>query len=153
QYLLLSVPAGLLAARGIAALAPAWSGFAPELRLGERQAALLVAPLLWVAGPPVPPAARFVTPAHHRPRATASERRAYQDRVSHGGGYPKITGDLAPLSGPDTRPGGIWVLGNPLYYWLSGREQAVARNGASFIEFLPRAEWDSLAVSLANARP
>jgi hypothetical protein len=45
------------------------------------------------------------------------------------------------------------VLGNPLYYWLSGRDQAVARNGASFIEFMTREQWVTLSAELAHARP
>jgi hypothetical protein len=155
QYLLLSVPVGLLAARGLAVLAPALGDLVPSWPRRERVAMLAVAAALLFVPPLVPTAARLVTLVHHRLGLTAQERRAYQDRVSHGGGYPKIAEDLArsPLGAPHANTGPVWVLGNPLYYWLSGRDQAVARNGASFIEFMTREQWVALTADLARAHP
>ena len=130
-------------------------GVLPGRPARERIAALATAGTLLFATPMVPTLARLTTLAHHRFGLTAPERRAYQDRVSHGGGYPKLARDLAlsPLRGSHPNPGPIWVLGNPLYYWLSGREQAVARNGASFIEYMTPEEWVALTADLARARP
>lgn len=153
QYLLLSVPVALLAVRGLVALAPVIAGAAPGLSPLERRFALASVLVVLMAPPLVPSAARAVTLVHHRLGLTAADRHAYQLRVSFGEGYSKIGGDLAPLQGPTTHPGKIWVLGNPLYYWLSGREPAVPRNGASFIEFMTPAEWDALTVTLDHAAP
>ena len=75
------------------------------------------------------------------------------DRSNPGGVYPKIRAEVAFLGEPGAIPGAIWVVGNPLYYWLSGRDQAVARNGASFIDYASAEEWSRITASLEAAKP
>ncbi|HTM58705.1 MAG TPA: hypothetical protein VL123_09855 [Candidatus Udaeobacter sp.] len=75
------------------------------------------------------------------------------ERTGPGGVYRKIRAEVAFLKQPDARPGPIWVVGNPLYYWLSGRRQAIPRNGGSFIEYASASEWRGITSDLEAARP
>ena len=75
------------------------------------------------------------------------------ERTGPGGVYRKIRAEVAFLKQPGALPGRIWVVGNPLYYWLSGRQQAIPRNGGSFIEYASEAEWRGISADLAAARP
>lgn len=56
------------------------------------------------------------------------------------------------LSGPDALPGGIFVAGTPVYYHVSGREQAIASNGWMLELYLPE-QWMQLTQQLAQAKP
>jgi len=56
------------------------------------------------------------------------------------------------LTEADRRPGAIFVGGDPLYYFLSGRPQAVAMNGWSLEFYLPE-QWIRLAEQLEASRP
>src|SRR5262249_43982549 len=64
-----------------------------------------------------------------------------------------VRDEVSFLAELDAAPGPIWVVGNPLYYWLSGRDQAIARNGGSFIEYAPTDEWSGITRSLEQAKP
>lgn len=74
----------------------------------------------------------------------------YRRRVSRE--YRELTEDAAFLSSSDARPGPIFVFGNPLIYTISGRQQALVRNGWGF-EVTLQSHWGELADELANKAP
>jgi hypothetical protein len=66
--------------------------------------------------------------------------------------YETPTQNTAFLSSPDSLPGPIYALGDPLTYYVSGRSQAVAINGSS-PEWLLGNQWRELALQLRVAKP
>jgi len=62
--------------------------------------------------------------------------------------FEKVT---AFLQSPDAAPGDIYVLGNPLSYWISGRMPAIAMPGGMSI--YGAREWALIARELARAAP
>ena len=55
------------------------------------------------------------------------------------------------LDDAGARQGDIYVAGDPLYYWLSGRGQATSLNGWA-LEFFLDEQWDELASQLEASR-
>ena len=143
QYLLLMVPVGLLAAYGLDAI---WNGI-------ERPVARVAVALALLAIPHWYLVHKTAALAKHHFALAPADRAAYQAEVSFDRAIPRILDDAGFLMRPDARPGAIWVMGNPLIYWLTGREQAVPRNGASFIEYATAPEWALLTESLEKAQP
>jgi hypothetical protein len=143
QYLLLSVPVGVLAAHGLDA-------FWPKIARPATRAALVLA---LVAIPLVCVARKTAVLARHRFAIAPADRAEYRAEVSFDHAIARIMEDAGFLMRPQARPGAIWVMGNPMIYWLTGREQAVPRNGASFIEYASAAEWMRLTRSLEQAQP
>jgi hypothetical protein len=143
QYLLLSVPAGVLAARGLDAI---WNGI-------ERPVARVAVALALLAIPHWYLVHKTETLVKRHFALTPADRAAYQAEVSFDRAIPRILDDAGFLMRPEARSGAIWVMGNPLIYWLTGREQAVPRNGASFIEYATVEEWTRLTRSLEVAQP
>lgn len=75
-----------------------------------------------------------------------AERLAFQ--IEYGGAdYAIITTDVQFLKGPSSQQGDIYVAGDPLYYWLSGRGQATSLNGWALQFFLVE-QWEELAAQL-----
>ena len=66
--------------------------------------------------------------------------------------YETASQEVAFLIGPGSLPGPIFVFGNPLYYLISGRRQAIALNGW-FMEVAPAAQWREATRQLGEARP
>lgn len=143
QYLLISVPIGLLAARGLDAI---WTGIERPAARAAVALALLAIPLWYVAH-------KTATLAKHRFALARADRASYQAEISFDRAIPRIMEDAGFLMRPEARRGAIWVMGNPMIYWLTGREQAVPRNGASFIEYATADEWARLTESLEAAQP
>ena len=80
----------------------------------------------------------------------ADRRNAYQDDLS--GTYRAARTDLSCLSSPTSRPGKIFVCGNPIFYIISGQEQAIPSNGWMLELFLPE-QWQQLEYELLEVRP
>ena len=153
QYLILTVPLGILAARGVDLAWPALARIGPPYSARDAGVAASLGLAFFFTSAWVPLSVKCASLAHDRLALSRAGRLGFQNRLSKGGGYPKIRAEAAFLSGPGSLPGPIFVVGNPLYYWLSGRDQAVARNGASFIEYATEEEWSELTASLDRARP
>lgn len=153
QFLLFLVPLGILAAAGLEFLTAGFAPLAPGARTMERRAVGALTLALLFAAPLATLAAKSVRLARTGFALTPARMRAYQIRESLGNGYGRILDDVAFLRESSSFPGPIWVLGNPLYYWLSGREQAIPRNGASFIEGFTLEEWQRVTRDLDRARP
>jgi hypothetical protein len=153
QFLLFLVPLGILAAAALESLAAAFATLAPGARRIERRAVGALTLGLLFAAPLATLAGKSVRLARTGFALTPARIRAYQVRASLGNGYGQILDDVAFLREASSLTGPIWVLGNPLYYWLSGREQAIPRNGASFIESFSLEEWQRVTRDLDRARP
>jgi hypothetical protein len=66
--------------------------------------------------------------------------------------YSDVQTDAAPVSHTQAGPGPIYVIGNPLIYYLSGGTQAVVINGWS-PELLLDEQWRELALGLRRKQP
>ena len=151
HFLIFMVPLGCFAALGLAFLARV---LAARLPAAAPRRAIAVALALVAFLPSLGPwSAQALALARDGFALSPGSLRRHLDRVNPGGVYPKVRAEVAFLNQPGARPGPIWVVGNPLYYWLSGRDQAVPRNGGSFIEYASADEWRSITASLAAARP
>ena len=152
HYVLLTVPAGILAARGIdlLALAAREAGMLPG-RLTAR--ALLVGGVVvlcsWAFATAAFKAAVLV---HHGFARTLAQRVQYERRMSRDG-YPEIRREVAFLASPSARPGPFFVLGNPLFNWLSGRDQGVPRHGGILWGHATTEDWRHWTADLRAARP
>jgi hypothetical protein len=146
HYLLLMLPLGILAAKGIEFLWCAWPSptrwktpfvFASAL-------ALLCSPVssTW--------AMDTLFLARHHFALTVEDRLNYQGRIDPR--YDELRRDSAFLSDPRTLPGDIFVLGPYVYYLVAGRNQAIARNGESPDE-LDIEGWREIDSELTQALP
>jgi hypothetical protein len=152
QYMLLFPPLGVLAVCGIDAI---WSGIkkpSATYQQNHRSFTLvftlalltLFSPSLMTLGLKGYKFARF------RFAWTADRRNAYQDDLS--GTYRAGRTDLSFLSSSTSRPGKIFVCGNPIFYILSGREQAISSNGWMLELFLAE-QWRQFEYELLEVRP
>ncbi len=83
--------------------------------------------------------------------ARGKERRLqYQSEVSDA--YRIALTETEFLAKPDSLPGGIFVAGNPIFYYLSNRDQAIASNGW-MLELYLSEQWSQLIDQLSTARP
>ena len=150
HFLIFMVPLAGFGALGLAALARALAArLGAPARLAAQAAIVLVA----FAPSLLPWAAEAMALARDGFALSPAALQRHLDRANPGGVYPKVRAEVSFLSAPGAAPGPIWVIGNPLYYWLSGRDQAVPRNGGSFIQYASAEEWNGITRSLAAARP
>ena len=68
------------------------------------------------------------------------------------GNYKYSFRNINILTESHSLPGSIWVAGNPLFYYLSGRSQAVQINGWVLELLLPE-QWSDLIKQLRKNRP
>lgn len=66
--------------------------------------------------------------------------------------YREVKRSTRFLSASTARPGAIYVFGDPLYYYLSGREPALPIIGWPW-EFFLQEQWEALPGQLEQARP
>ncbi len=76
------------------------------------------------------------------------QRRQYQSKLLYGGALSEV----AFLSEPQSLPGDIYVFGDPRYYFLSSRRQAIAINGLYPPTLLPEL-WMQIFQELKQAHP
>jgi len=147
HYLLLLVPLGILAARGVDTLwQEATAG--PRPRVPRWIAATTLG--LVCLGLLTTLAQKVILVRHGLPSAPESERLRYAERFNRN--YPTAFVDTAFLRDPASRRGAIFVLGDPLYYYVAGRTQAAAIPGQWF-ENYDAGTWDRLAEQLARRQP
>jgi hypothetical protein len=137
HFLLLAVPIGLLSSRGIEGVIDRWQAGLP--RAATVGAALgffvLCVPCLYSL------ARKAVDLGVCGFALDRKHAEQYRIRVSPD--YRAVAEETAFLSSPDALPGGIWVGGDPLFYYLSGREQAIALSGWSPEFYIPD-QWAQL---------
>ena len=146
HFMLFVVPLGVLAARGVEALEGAFAREAPGSRVGVRVAGIVALACLWAI---LSGAEKGVYLAHDRFLTTDAMVRRSHLRFSRNGVYGKVLAEVRFLSEPGARPGPIFVVGDPLFTWLSGRRQAGPRNPGMLFEFMQPDEWAACARDLA----
>ncbi|MEO5879306.1 MAG: glycosyltransferase family 39 protein [Candidatus Eisenbacteria bacterium] len=143
QYhlMLFLVPLGILAARGLDALAKPLAELRPPGSPRERRMLLLAALIAVFAQPVSAVAVKTAELLKDRFVTTPALRARHMLRVSQGGGYYRFTQEGEFLRAPGARPGPIFVIGNPLVQWLAGRKSSVPRNGDILFEHHTAEEW------------
>ena len=149
HYLLLFVPLGILATKGLDVLwgqikkLPSFSSWR-----GATVAAFSLALLfLSVFG-------SFVKQGYFLARNGFVMKREQQLKyqIKFNDVYQTALTEVAFLSEPQSMPGDIFICGDPLYYLLSGRNQAIALNGWDLELLLPE-QWTQLTEQLARVFP
>jgi hypothetical protein len=153
HYMLLFLPVGLLAVKGIEVL---WrelnqNKILPEIRLPKTVIviglALLFSPVISSVLVRALVLARYHLALNQQQRLRyQSDQFLYPDSL-----YPGVLAETKFLSQRDSVPGKIYVIGSPLFYFLSGREEAIPYSGG-FEHFLPE-QWRRLGVELVEAKP
>jgi hypothetical protein len=152
HYMLLFPPLGVLAVSGLDAI---WSAIRKNLagsELNHHLYRLVVTVTLLVLFSPslMALALKGYKFSRFHFALGAQGRGSYQGDVS--GIYRAARADVSFLSNPNSVPGRIFVCGNPVFYILSGREQAIASNGWMLEFYLPE-QWQQLECELLEARP
>jgi hypothetical protein len=149
HYMLLAVPLGILAARGVDDVWSRRSGTAPWNSPRGRVLAALV--LVVLCSPVLYKAAKkgLILARHHGARRD-EDRAAYCGELN--GNYVAAREEARAISEPGRTPGAIYVCGDPQIYYLSGRTQAVALNGWALEFYLPEM-WPELNRQLEKAAP
>ena len=88
--------------------------------------------------------------AGHDMGLTAEGRRSF--RLSTGAAYAESLSETEWLAQPDAESGPIFVCGDPLFYFHSGRKPAVRISGWS-LEMYPREIRRELAEEVGRAKP
>jgi hypothetical protein len=145
---LLLVPLGLLAARGVDVLATPLASLRPPNAPRERRVLLVVALAFLFAQPLAMVVQKTAALAKDRFVSTPALRHRHLLRASRGGAYYRFGSEGAFLQDPAARPGPIFVVGNPLVYWLSGRRQSVPRTGGILTEYYTADDWADTALRL-----
>ena len=154
HFMLFVLPLGLLAAKGIEIV---WAGLSDNDRTSiwiRGRYFLPTLSLILLFSPIVNSIfMRLLVLARYRFAITEEDRRRYQgdsflypDTL-----YPSVMMETKFLSEGDSLPGAIYVIGNPLFYYLSQRPQAIAPAGG-FENFLPE-QWNRLGEELKQASP
>ncbi len=150
HYMLLLVPLGILATRGLELVVTRMrEAITPLPRWLRPAAGLICVGVLF--SPQVYSLGRCGLQLVRQGFAmTAAQQRQYQNSFSNS--YATILQEVSFLSDPASLPGKIYVLGDPLFILLSGRDQAVPINGWFTDMVLPR-QWVKLAQDLRNELP
>lgn len=81
----------------------------------------------------------------------ADEQLGFQTTYSNGS-YGQIAADVEFLKGPGSRQGAIFVVGDPLYYWLADRGHAIVQSGWTLEYYFPD-QWRAMAEEVDSALP
>lgn len=150
HYLLLFVPLGILATKGLDVLWGQIKELKPlfsSLRGGIVAAfslALLFLPIL----------GSFVNQGYFLARNgfVLKKEQQLKYQIKFNDAYQTALTEVAFLSEPESIPGNIFIYGDPLYYLLSGRNQAIALNGWDLELLLPE-QWTQLIEQLTRVFP
>lgn len=66
--------------------------------------------------------------------------------------YQEALDEVAVITQPKSLPGSIFVMGNPLFYFFSGRQQAGPINGWA-LEYLTESLWEQMGEQLTTQKP
>jgi hypothetical protein len=141
-------PVGILAVLAVNRLwerrvSPAGSGRRPVLIL-VGVIAILIPSLVFLVG-------RSITLVADGFALEADQRLAFQSTYSNGS-YGQIAADVEFLKGSGSRQGPIFVVGDPLYYWLAGRGHAIVQSGWTLEYYFPD-QWRAMAAEVDAALP
>ncbi len=148
HFVLLLAPLGILAALGVEEV----EGWLAEVKPTIRATPIVIrtALLLVLVGPYAWRWSRKVGfEVQHGLPVTIAQQMAFRKHISST--YSGAAEALASYN-QDLAPNGIYVLGDPLIYFLSNQKQAVALNGWSPEWFLPE-QWSELARELEDNPP
>jgi hypothetical protein len=151
HLLLLLVPMGLLAARAIEHLSALAATAAPRIPALARRAALAALVLAWFVAPLLDAGGQLHAMAQARVWRDVPARDAFLESNSQGGLYKHYRVATGFLDDPGALPGPIYVFGNPLTYWISGRVPAAARPGGMSI--FNASEWQEVTDDIAQNKP
>ena len=155
HYFLLLIPLGILAGKGIEQIwefGRAAKGSPEGFALDDRRRRLVFALALAFLFSPILDswAMLGLRLARHSFAITTENRLKFQEGVNPF--YASVAEDVTFLSQPGAAQGDIFIFGDPRYYYLSGRNQAIAQNGANPDIMLP-GQWREMETQLAQARP
>ncbi len=150
HYMLLFVPLGILATRGVECLWEQLQISGVVEFLTERRRVLTVALILLFSPVILPILTDTGLLAGYRFALTSQWRRKFQNRYPNSQ-YPGVLAETEFLSKPGTLPGPIYVGGSPLFYLLSGRQPAIALS-YGLDDLLPE-QWIAFHKQLTQARP
>ncbi|BBD68906.1 hypothetical protein NIES4072_37660 [Nostoc commune NIES-4072] len=143
HYLLLFVPTGILATKGLDIL---WERFnelsSPIIKI--LLSLLFLSPLLWNFQ------VKSIALVKNNFALTEDTRFKYQTVFR--GDYKLLRSEIGFLSQPGSLPGAIFVAGDPSIYYFSGRTQATSLNAWSLELFLPD-QWPQLLEELDSSKP
>jgi len=148
HYLLLSVPLGILAAKGLDVI---WNNLKNIEPFSFSRKFYLIAgfSLFFLLTPFLNSFLQTVINLKTENFAFGKEQPLkYQSKI----GYKKFLEEISFLSKPESLPGSIYVFGEPLYYYLSGRGQAISINGMYPPTLLPEL-WGKIVTELKQTRP
>ncbi len=150
QFMLLLPPVGLLAAFGIdelldrvAVWRPSWSRWRHELVVVVAAVAISVVPMLSVAR-------KAVHLGRHDWALTRQGRWSFQVETSRGNAYGRWQACSAFLFRAEARPGPIYVLGDPVMYWIAKRRFVVPRCGGTMMNQLDEGGWRQITRGLES---
>jgi hypothetical protein len=151
HYSLLFVPFGILAAKGLDICWERQSRLVNgSVRAFTKQVILSVTVGFLLLPAFIPTFKDTLLLAIGRLGLTEAERFEYQHEINPA--YETVRAETAFLAQPDSLPGRIYVFGDPLMYFLSGRTQAIAINGWS-LEYLLPEQWQQMVKQFAAALP
>ncbi|MEH2437436.1 MAG: hypothetical protein V7K25_24920 [Nostoc sp.] len=143
HYLLLFVPTGILATKGLDIL---WERFkelsSPIIKI--LVLLLFLSPLLWNFQ------VKSIALVNNNFALTEDTRFKYQTVFR--GDYKLLRSEIGFLSQPGSLAGAIFVAGDPSIYYLSGRTQATSLNAWSLELFLSE-QWPQLLEELDSSKP
>ncbi|MDJ0497055.1 MAG: glycosyltransferase family 39 protein [Acidimicrobiia bacterium] len=145
HFLLLLVPAGLMAARGFDWLLATRAERSPRIRMAAVAVAAAAAIPTLYGG-----AVKALPLAANGFAISAADRVTYEMQVWPE--YERLRTDGAVVDGSRTLPGPIYVFGDPTFYWLLGREQAIPIHGWT-PQLLTAAKWRQIENDLRVAQP
>lgn len=127
HYLLLLVPLGILAMKGIEAIWEQTIRISPFFAKPLGQAVFIICLLILFIPILRLPARKFKRDYFDRMGSQAKQLWVPHDDMDEQ--YRQIQSEVGFLSEPNNRPGKIFVCAQPLYYYLSKRSPALASNG------------------------
>lgn len=153
-YLLLFIPFGTLAALFLNSrwdvLTRLWSAPDEKASLKLRRGVLVAGSCLLLLVPAMGLGVKSLWLMKSGLALEPEQRLQYQMLIQDD--YKVALDEIAIISKPDSQPGDIFVMGNPLIYYLSGRNQAGPINGWS-LEWLMPFQWQELHQQLRTYKP
>jgi len=144
HFLLLVVPLGILM---LLELDERWGRWKSAGKVPVAAIAVLV---LLLAPPTLKLGKKTLPLVRHGGALDEESRLAYRETVSPD--YRTAVAETRFLAAGDSHPGAIFIAGNPLYYFVSGRDQAVGLNGWAMELFVPE-QWVELTDQLRASKP
>ncbi|MBE9034787.1 glycosyltransferase family 39 protein [aff. Roholtiella sp. LEGE 12411] len=143
HYLLLFVPVGILATKGLDIL---WQP------LKDLISPIIATLLLFLFFLPLFLQLQFKSVALVQNNFALTEQTRFKYQSVFRKEYPSLHSEVDFLSKPGNLSGDIFIIGDPSLYYLSGRNQATSLNGWSVELFVPQ-QWTELLKELDSSKP